>query len=65
VVLTEISKWGVAARKCDDLALNGYDDWFLPSKDELNQMYLQRSVIGGFHKCYWSSSEDDDYAPPS
>jgi hypothetical protein len=47
-----------AARLCADLELGGYDDWFLPSKDELNQMYQQRGVIGGFASDkYWSSSE--------
>jgi hypothetical protein len=48
------------AKLADDLVHNGYTDWFLPSKDELNQMYLQRVVIGGFASAgYWSSSEGD------
>jgi len=33
-------------------------DWFLPSKDELNQLHLQRANVGGFVAGdYWSSSE--------
>jgi hypothetical protein len=48
----------IAARICDDLFMHGYSDWFLPSQDELNQMYLQQDVIGGFSSSfYWSSSE--------
>ena len=36
-----------------------YGDWFLPSKGELNQMYVHRTVIGGFASDgYWGSSED-------
>jgi len=36
----------------------GYTDWFLPSKDELNKLYLNRVAIGGFANWdYWSSSE--------
>ena len=51
---------GIAARICYDLVLNGYDDWFLPSKDELNQMYLQKNIIGGFDSRYYLSSSEDN-----
>jgi hypothetical protein len=53
-----------AAQNCDALVLNGYSDWFLPSKDELNEMYRQKTVIGGFfNKPYWSSTEYKSEAP--
>ena len=51
---------GIAARICDDLVLNGYSDWYLPSIDELEQLYLNLHVngIGGFNSAYyWSSTE--------
>jgi len=38
----------------------GHDDWFLPSKDELNKLYINKVAIGGFADGnYWSSSEYD------
>jgi hypothetical protein len=47
-----------AARLADRYEYGGFDDWFLPSKDELNLMYQKRGVIGGFaSNIYWSSSE--------
>ena len=43
-----------------------YDDWFLPSKDELNELYKNKDAVGGFANhyssipaIYWSSSERD------
>jgi hypothetical protein len=40
----------------------GYADWYLPSQDELNKLYLNRMAIGGFGSVYgsayyWSSSD--------
>lgn len=48
------------ARLCWDYEFGGADDWFLPSKDELNELYLQKDVVGGFDLfLYWSSTELD------
>jgi trimeric autotransporter adhesin len=53
---------GTAARLCADLVLNGYSDWYLPSKDELQKLYINRSYIGGSTTGnYWSSSEFSAY----
>jgi hypothetical protein len=41
-----------------DYTYNSKTDWHLPSKDELAQLYIQRTTVGGFETdLYWSSSE--------
>lgn len=58
-----VNKQGIgnyAAKLCSDLVIGIYNDWYLPSKDELDKLYINRSVIGGFNSSdpgYWSSSE--------
>ena len=64
------SKTDYAAKLCSDLESGGYDDWFLPSKDELDAIWDNlvddgtgsNNGVGGFaNGSYWSSSEDDSY----
>lgn len=51
-----------AARICGDLVLNGYDDWYLPGKEELQILYEARTLVGLFRTkfSYWSSTQCDD-----
>lgn len=58
-IVAGCSEVPIAAKICADLELNGYNDWFLPSKDELNKLFLNKITIGGFaDDYYWSSSAD-------
>jgi hypothetical protein len=47
-----------AAKLCSDLILNGYTDWYLPSLNELNKLYINKVLVGGFvNPFYFSSTE--------
>ena len=49
---------GFAADLAADYSNSGESDWFLPSKDELKKLYINRASVGGFSPDdYWSSSE--------
>jgi len=49
---------GNASAVCKSYSGGGFTDWYLPSKDELNKLYINKSAIGGFASgLYWSSSE--------
>lgn len=56
IIVSGCATVGIPARLCDDLVLNGYSDWYLPSRDEAMKMwdvlYLTESNI-----TYWTSSE--------
>ena len=52
-----------AALLCANLVITSggvdYGDWYLPSKYELNLMFLQKATIGNFTSSdYWSSTEN-------
>ena len=63
-IMAGCAEAGIAARLCGDLVLNGYSDWYLPSQDELNKLYINQVTIGGFannsNNYYWSSTEQGD-----
>lgn len=51
----------IAARVCSDLELNGYEDWYLPTRNEIDKLYNNRVAIGGFYSSYyWTSREVSD-----
>jgi hypothetical protein len=58
-IVSSCSNAGIAARICDNLVLGGYSDWYLPSRDEIDTLWNQKDLVGGFTdgSYYWSSTE--------
>ncbi|MDR2897884.1 MAG: DUF1566 domain-containing protein [Spirochaetaceae bacterium] len=54
-----------AVQICDTMNYNGFNDWFLPSVEELDLMYnnLKAKDLGDFRNdaSYWASSHDPQY----
>ena len=47
-----------AGKVAGNYVLNNFNDWYLPSRDELKLLYGKKSFVGGFiSNIYWSSSE--------
>ncbi|AUC84293.1 hypothetical protein CW731_02810 [Polaribacter sp. ALD11] len=64
------TRYATAADLCANLTLNGYNDWFLPSIDELQAIFDNRAAINAtaisnlgtsLGSYYWSSTEDYNY----
>jgi len=55
--------WATAVSTCDGLIAFGYDDWYLPTRLELDAMYKQSYLITGLSQTalvkYWSNTEVD------
>lgn len=56
------SNWEGAKTLCSEYRGGGYSDWYLPSKDELNLVYINLRRTGKIsgNDWFWSSSEDNN-----
>ena len=69
----EYISWTAANTYCENLTAYGYSDWRMPTIEELETMYQNRNIIGGFidsqitgyyynnyYSCYHSSTSYDN-----
>ena len=63
VIMSASGSIETAAQLCTKLNINGFKDWFLPSRNELDLMYnnLKKNGYGNFKdETYWSSSPSNN-----
>lgn len=62
-ILAVCTEANCAARVCDNYSVNGIEDWYLPSTDELGYIYQSLNSLMDLgtstNQVYWSSSEYD------
>lgn len=59
-IIVNCTTLGIAAEICYNLEENGFDDWYLPSREELELVYEHKDLIGGFGTGgYYSSSQSN------
>lgn len=63
MILSACNEANCAARVCDNYSVNGLDDWYLPSRDELAYIYTSLNSLMNLgtstNQVYWSSTEYD------
>ena len=59
-IIANESTGNYAAQICANYQGGDYGDWYLPSKYELNLLYLQRVAVGGFTSAYYRSSTESN-----
>jgi hypothetical protein len=65
LILSVIGSGNNAAKACEIYTVNGFSDWYLPTRDELIKLYqnllpLNQGTLNG--NTYWSSNQDPMYA---
>jgi hypothetical protein len=57
-LMIDAQRQNPAAAYCHHMELNSRTDWYLPARDEMIVLYINRTAIGGFASdWYWSSSQ--------
>ena len=58
----KVLKWESAKSYCSNLSLGGFNDWYLPSKEELGNLYKSKDKLKNISSdYYWSSTTSASY----